>query len=51
MKQPPLQLEYANAGAPDTPDTPMMSYVDVLLANRLMIIVVTVLATLCGLAY
>ncbi|WP_427184968.1 polysaccharide biosynthesis tyrosine autokinase [Bordetella bronchialis] len=50
MKQPPLQLEYANTGAA-TPDTPMMSYVDVLLANRFMIIVVTVLATLIGVAY
>jgi tyrosine-protein kinase Etk/Wzc len=48
MMQPPLQLEYANAR---TPETPMTSYVDVLLANRLMIIVVTVLATLGGLLY
>jgi tyrosine-protein kinase Etk/Wzc len=47
MKQPPLQLEYAGAR---TPDTPMMSYVDVLLANRFMILVVTALATLIGVA-
>ncbi|ANN78854.1 polysaccharide biosynthesis tyrosine autokinase [Bordetella flabilis] len=47
MKQPPLQLEYAGAR---TPDTPMMSYVDVLLANRFMIVVVTVLAALIGVA-
>ncbi|OZI23303.1 tyrosine protein kinase [Bordetella genomosp. 9] len=50
MKQPPLQLEYANTGG-TPPDTPMMSYVDVLLANRFMIIVLTVLATLIGVAY
>jgi tyrosine-protein kinase Etk/Wzc len=48
MKQPPLQLEYAGAR---TPDTPMMSYVDVLLANRFMIMIVTAFAILIGLAY
>ncbi|RXN93251.1 tyrosine protein kinase [Achromobacter aloeverae] len=46
--QPPLQLEYASARQPETP---MTSYMDVLLANRGMIILVTLLATLLGLAY
>ncbi len=46
--QPPLQLEYASARQPETP---MMSYMDVLRANRAMIIVVTMLATLLGVAY
>lgn len=48
MKQPPLQLEYADTRAPDMP---MMSYLDVLLANRLMIATITLLAMLAGLVY
>lgn len=46
--QPPLQLEYASARPPETP---MTSYTDVLVANRLMIIAITVLATLAGVLY
>ncbi|WP_144637748.1 polysaccharide biosynthesis tyrosine autokinase [Bordetella genomosp. 13] len=48
MKQPPLQLEYAGARAPDTP---MMSYMDVLLANRWIILLILAAAILAGMVY
>lgn len=48
MKQHPLQLEYTEGRAPETP---MMSYMDVLLGNRLVIAAMAVLAILAGAVY
>lgn len=48
MKQLPVSVEYAETRAPDTP---MMSYLDVLVSNRLMILAITALGLLAGLIY